>query len=113
MQAHQRPSIHDFHGFGAVLRLPEIPLHTMVLCRESNSNSLVTHVPWLQFQGVSVLYFLTIQYSWTWHIMTLAFIPLVILLNHGIERFHHVIKNYVSLHNSVILLCMTAVLVYK
>jgi len=30
-----------------------------------------------------------------------------------IERFHHVIKNYVSLHNSVILLCMTAVLVYK
>ena len=30
-----------------------------------------------------------------------------------IERFHHVIKNYVSLHNSVILPRMTAVLVYK
>ena len=30
-----------------------------------------------------------------------------------IERFHHVMKNDVSLHNSVILLCMMAVLVYK
>ena len=30
-----------------------------------------------------------------------------------IERFHHMIKNYVSLHNSVILLHMMAVLVYK
>jgi len=29
------------------------------------------------------------------------------------ECFHHVIKNYVSLHNSVILLHMTPVLVYK
>jgi len=30
-----------------------------------------------------------------------------------IEHFHHVIKNDVSLYNSVILLCMTAVLVYQ
>ena len=88
MQAHQCPIIHEackFHGFGAVFRLSEIPLHTTVLCRESNSNSLVTHVPWLQFQGVSVWYFLTIQYFWTWHIMALAFIPLVIPLIHGIR----------------------------
>ena len=31
----------------------------------------------------------------------------------AIERFHHVMKNYVGLHNSVILPCMTAILVYK
>jgi len=31
----------------------------------------------------------------------------------SIEHFHHVMKNDVSLHNSVILLHMTAVLVYK
>ena len=30
-----------------------------------------------------------------------------------IERFHHMMKNYVGLHNSVIRLCMMAVLVYK
>jgi len=30
-----------------------------------------------------------------------------------IEHFHQVIKNYVSLHNSAILLRMTAVSVYK
>ena len=30
-----------------------------------------------------------------------------------IECFHHMMKNYVGLHNSVILLCMTAILVYK
>jgi len=30
-----------------------------------------------------------------------------------IERFHHVMENYVGLHNSVILPCMTAILVYK
>lgn len=84
MQAH-RPNIHEackFHGFRAVLQLLEIPLHTTVLCRESNSNSLVTHVSWLQSQGVSVWYFLRIHYFWTWHIMALAF---VILLNHGIR----------------------------
>ena len=37
----------------------------------------------------------------------------IFLLYMVIERFHHVIKNYVSLHNSVIVLRMTAVLVYK
>ena len=35
------------------------------------------------------------------------------MIKEAIERFHHVIKNDVGLHNSVIPLRMTPVLVYK
>ena len=40
-------------------------------------------------------------------------LPGTLKILQAIERFYHVIKNDVSLHNTVTLLHMTAVLVYK